>query len=104
MEHVIFNVFTGEETRIPLTADEIAARKALEVAALAMPYEVRKLLVIDRLQASGFFTKAMAALGAPGSLTYERWQAAQSIASDDPEVRALLAAVGADPDSILARE
>lgn len=65
---------------------------------------VRKLLILDRLDAMGKFDDAMMALGGPGALAYERWSAADSIASDDIQVRMLLAGIGADPDVILAPE
>lgn len=65
---------------------------------------VRKLLILDRLVAAGRFEAAMAALGGPGQLAYERWQAAADIAADDPQVRGLLAAIGTDADEILAAE
>jgi len=67
-------------------------------------WEVRKLLIIDRLIADGRFAAAMAALGGPGAVAYERWQAALTIDSDDVQVRGLLTAIGADPDAILAPE
>lgn len=65
---------------------------------------VRKLLILDRLVVADKFALAMAALGGPGQLAYERWQAAVDIAADDPQVRGLLVAIGADPDVILAPE
>lgn len=65
---------------------------------------VRKLLILDRLIATEKFDAAMAALGGPGDIPYERWQAAADIASDDIQVRMLLAGIGADPDIILAPE
>lgn len=70
----------------------------------ASPHELRKLLLLDRIIAAGLFTAAMTALGGPGDLAYERWSAAQVIASDDPQVRGLLAAIGGDPDELLAPE
>lgn len=65
---------------------------------------VRKLLILDRLIAAEKFDAAMGQLGGPGDIQYERWQAAADIASDDIQVRMLLAAIGADPDIILAPE
>lgn len=67
-------------------------------------WDVRKLLIIDRLSAAGLFSAAMSALGGPGALAYERWSAAAVIDSDDAEVRGLLTAIGADPDAILSME
>ena len=65
---------------------------------------VRKLLILDRLSDAGLFDAAFAALGGPGEVGYERWQAAAEIAADDAQVRGLLAAIGAGPDVILAPE
>ena len=65
---------------------------------------VRKLLILDRLSDAGLFDAAFAALGGPGEVGYERWQAASEIAADDAQVRGLLTAIGADPDVILAPE
>lgn len=82
-------------------------RAAIATAAAPVPverWEVRKLLIIDRLVACGCFAAAMAALGGPGSILYERWAAAQAIGSDDAQVITLLTAIGADPAAILAAE
>lgn len=70
----------------------------------AARWEVRKLLVLDRLVVAGHFDAAMVALGGPGQIAYERWSAAQTLASDDAQVIALLEAIGADPEAILAAE
>lgn len=86
----------------------VEAWRAAIAAATAPPpverWEVQKLLIIDRLVAAGRFGAAMAALGGPGSLLYERWAAAQAIGSDDAQVITLLTAIGADPAAILAAE
>lgn len=86
-----FALIDGVLTHVPILEDE-------------PPYEVRKLLIIDRLVSAGLFEAAIAVLGGPGDLAYERWQAATAISSQDAEVRALLSAIGADPDVILAPE
>ncbi len=78
----------------------------------AAPYEVPKLAVIDRLVAAGLLRSARAALklGRPDDelsdaelALRDRWDAATAIRSDDAEVRVFLAAIGADPDIILAK-
>ena len=77
----------------------------------APAYEVPKLLVVTRIGNAGLLRDARAALklGRPDAdltdaelLLRDRWDAAVSIRSDDAEVRGLLAAIGADPDAILA--
>lgn len=79
-------------------------RPTLEDAPPPPPRQVRKLLILDRLAGAGLFEAAMQALGGPGALAYERWQAASYIEDTDAEVRGLLTAIGADPDAILAPE
>jgi len=66
---------------------------------------VRKSLIIERLQAAGKLAAAKTALD--GNLyTRERWYAPDqpAIYGDDPEALALLKAIGADPEAILAPE
>lgn len=78
-----------------------------EIAAVVVPpatSEVRKLLVVDRLNAAGLFDAAMTALDAQPRLIRERWLAATVIASDDAHVRGLIAGIGGNPDAILAKE
>lgn len=65
--------------------------------------EVRKLLIVDRLDAGGLLDAAMQALASDPKAKF-RWDAAVSVRSDDAQVRALLAAIGADPDEYLAPE
>lgn len=67
-------------------------------------WDVRKLLVVDRLNEAGLFDAAMAALDAQPRLVRERWAAAQVLASNDQQVRGMVASIGGDPDAILARE
>ena len=62
-----------------------------------------KILVIDRLQAAGLFATALATLKAD-DLSYERWSASNSVDPTNPEVIALLDAIGADKAVILAPE
>jgi hypothetical protein len=72
---------------------------------------VTKLIIVERLAAAGKLHAAHAALmldtlaanlTAAQLLLRERWMAATQIPTNDPEVRALLTAIGADPDVILA--
>lgn len=69
-----------------------------------VPWEVRKLLIIDRLYEVGLLDAALAALAQQDTYTQKRWDAAVVIASDDLIARALIQAVGGDPDAILAAE
>lgn len=100
--HVIKNVATGETREVPFTAQEESAADAAEQAAAALPRPVEKLALLERVVAAGKFEALMAALGGPGALLYERFQAAQYIASDDPDALALCAALELDPAVILA--
>lgn len=77
-----------------------------------LPWMVPKLVVVTRLGAIGKLRDARAALkmGVADSalsdaalLLRDRWTAAVEIASDDPDVKALLGAVGCDATAILAR-
>lgn len=65
------------------------------------PTTILKLTIVDRLYAAGKFDAAMAAL-AQNAYQLERWRSAIEISKDDPQVRGLLIAVGANPDEILA--
>ena len=72
---------------------------------VAPPAPVRyvdKLAIIDRLEATGLLTAALSALDAASTLQKARWDNSIQIASDDPDVTAMLTAIGADPTTILA--
>lgn len=60
-----------------------------------------KLVVVDRLIARGSLMAALAALNSD-PVAKARWDAAVSIARDDPAVMSLLQAIGEDPAVILA--
>lgn len=64
---------------------------------------VAKSLIVERLNAAGKLAAARAALDAD-LYARERWYAPDkpAIYADDPEALALLQAIGADPDVILA--
>ena len=64
---------------------------------------VRKLLILQRLAAIDLAEVAIAALKSD-EVAYEMWSAAVEIDSADPQVRAMLTAIGADPDEILKPE
>lgn len=70
-------------------------------------WPVPKLAIIERLHAAGRLVAANAALNGAGSadaiLLAERWYQAREVWSDDARARQFLAAIGADPDAILAR-
>jgi hypothetical protein len=63
---------------------------------------VRRSVIVDRLQAAGNLPAARAALDAADLYTRERWSAREAIYADDPTAIALLQAIGADPEAILA--
>lgn len=66
-------------------------------------WELRKLLIVDRLIEANLWEHALQALQSD-IIVYHRWLAAQTILNTDVQVRGLLTAIGADPDTILARE
>lgn len=63
---------------------------------------VPKRVIVDRLQAAGLLAKARAALDAQDLYTRERWNSRDSILANDPTTIALLTAIGADVQAILA--
>lgn len=82
-----------------LIAAEIA------IGAYAAPAERRLVAssaIVDRLQEAGKLEAARAALDAGDLYTRERWNSRTAIYADDPDALALLAAIGADPETILA--
>lgn len=64
-------------------------------------WSVHKLVLVDRLIAAGLADAANAALNA-NPISKMRWDAASEINSDDAAVRGFLAAIGGNPDSLLA--
>lgn len=65
---------------------------------------VPKSVIIDRLHSAGKLDAARAALDAADLYTRERWNTRSAIYADDPTALALLTAIGADAQSILAAE
>lgn len=63
---------------------------------------VQKSVIVDRLQEAGLLAAARTALDQADLYTQERWNARDSIYADDPTAFALLVAIGADPNKILA--
>ena len=63
---------------------------------------VPRSLIVDRLAEAGKLAMARAALDAADLHTRERWNTRTAIFADDPAALALLQAIGADPDMILA--
>lgn len=63
---------------------------------------VRRSIIVDRLQAAGKLMAAREMLDAADLYTRERWNAREAIYADDPTAIALLQAIGADPEAILA--
>ena len=81
-------------SQVPLTLEMLRAQGTIYV---------RKLLILQRLAAVGKAEAALAALKAD-DLQYEMWSAATEIDAADEQVRAMLTAIGADPDEILKPE
>lgn len=65
---------------------------------------VSKATIVDRLYTAGKLDAANAALNASDLYTQQRWNTRSSIYADDPTALALLKAVGADSDIIMAAE
>ena len=61
---------------------------------------IPKLTIIDRLIALGKLAGALAALNSDATKK-ARWDAATEIATEDPDVIMVLAAIGIDPDAVL---
>ena len=64
---------------------------------------VRKVLILERLEAENLKDETLAALKSDEWL-HEKWSAATEIDSADAQVRAMLTEIGADPDEILKPE
>jgi hypothetical protein len=88
----------------PLSTDDLA-QLAADAAAIANApppvWYVARLTIVDRLEAAGLGDASDAALAA-NRPRKRRWEAAVLIPSDNADVRAFLAGLGADPDVILA--
>ncbi len=91
----------GIAAKVNVFADAIGVLRAANIP----PYHVvPKRLMVDRLQAVGKLEAARAALDAAPLYVQERWNTRMVVNGDDPTARALIAAIGADPDAILAPE
>lgn len=66
-------------------------------------HTVSKLTIITRLEEQNKFDEALVALK-QDDLLYEKWSAVSELRSNDVNARALFAAIGCDPDAILAPE
>lgn len=66
------------------------------------PRLVLKRVIVDRLYAAGKLDAARAALDASPLYTRERWNSRDAVYATDPDTIALLTAIGADADAILA--
>ena len=92
-----FVLIDGE--RKPLNDTTTAA---LNVSApQSAPHSIPKLRFVDRLIAAGLIEPALTALNAD-PIAKVRFDAAVEIDSSDAQARALLAAIGADVDAIMA--
>lgn len=98
-----FTVLKGGVVR-EMTPEETAQREADIAAApdkLPRRY-VPKYTILRRLQDADKLAAAFAAFDQLDRGRRELWHAAQDIWSEDPDTLALLRAIGADPDVILA--
>lgn len=93
------------------TPEQIAALLAGEAPPPPWWY-VSKLDIVDRLEAIKVMRgdgtevtgrQAVKDILAQDDYARDRWEAATQVRSDDPQVRDVLAAAGADPDAVLAR-
>lgn len=84
----IIGEYTGNETNI----------SELEIENIVK--EITKLAIIDRLIAIDRIDDALTALESD-TIAKARWEAAISIKINDPDVIALLTAIGVDPETIL---
>ena len=86
-------------TRIASQDDLVDVLRAANVP----PYHlVPTRTVVDRLQAAGKLTAARAALDGAALYLRERWNTRTEIFADDQDALALLQAIGADAEVILA--
>ena len=84
---------------VPVTPDLAAAFPSAPAA--PSRWFVTKLVLVDRLIAAGLAANANAALSA-APIDKMRFDAAVEIYSDDAQARGFLAAIGGNPDSLLA--
>lgn len=89
--------YTVSEEGTYVPDDAIFSRPTISLTSLP------KLLVIDRLDDTGLFKTALDALKSNPTM-YERWSASNAVNPADPDVNALLDAIGADKSLILAPE
>lgn len=100
MSETLYRMVDGVRVAIP-ESEAAGIRSEWATRPRLARREVPKLLIIDRLEAAGLGDAAEAALSA-NRAAKRRWDAASSIYADDGAVRAFLAAIGAEPDLILA--
>lgn len=94
------------DTYMPLviawTAVHDAAIAAAQAQTASFRPKISKAVIIDRLNATGKLAAARAALDQAPLYTQERWNVRTEIYADDPDAIALLTAIGADLQVILA--
>lgn len=97
---LVFPDFTEGFAEEELAADDTELIAFLNPS--APPRLVLKRVIVDRLYAAGKLEAARAALDAQPLYTRERWNSRDSVYATDPDTIALLKAIGADADAILA--
>lgn len=93
------NVFRKEIAKWEAEGNTIVDYQAPDIP----PARISKLTLVDRLNEAGLFVVALAALQAD-PLTYERWQASNTVDPSNAEVLALIAGIGGDASVLLASE
>jgi hypothetical protein len=99
--HIVYTVGNPEPVEVPFTAEEEAAADAAE--ATPVRRLVPKSTITARLIDAGKIAAALTALQSSPA-AYARWIAADqpAVYADDADTLALLAAIGADAETILA--
>lgn len=91
----------GEEASIEFDGDRVIVTRKLPQTE---PRLVRKSVIIDRLHDAGKLDAAYAVLQAAPLYDRQRWESREAVYYNDQPLLAVLAAIDADPDVILAPE
>lgn len=92
---------------LPMLSGAERTARGVKVASVpdvvTRPAQISKRIFVERLHAADKFVAALNAIGGPGSYPYERWAASTYVNTSHPEVLGLIAAIGGDPDTLLAQ-